>query len=81
MGKKFADSFWLLLFCFLSIGLMVGIGKYMERAACAKMIRGYEADYAYYDRSLSVSDFEQFDYDSTYEEMIERLGMKVRCFH
>ena len=54
---------------------MVGIGKYMERAACAKMIRGYEADYAYCDRSLSVSDFEQFDYDSTYEEMIERLGM------
>ena len=75
MGKRFADLFWLLLFCFLSIGLMVGIGKYMERAACAKMIRGYEADYAYYDRSLSVSDFEQFDYDSTYEEMIERLGM------
>ncbi len=73
MDKK--QKLGLLLFCFLSIGLMVGIGKYMERAACAKMIRGYVADYAYCDRSLSVSDFEQFDYDSTYEEMIERLGM------
>ena len=36
------------------------------KGACAKMIRGYVTDYAYCGRNLSVSDFEQFDYDSTY---------------
>jgi hypothetical protein len=71
LDKK--QKFW--LFGFLSIGLIVGIGKYMERAACAKMIRDFAADYTYCDRSLSVNDFKQFDYDSTYEEMIEYLGM------
>lgn len=60
---------WLIL-CILSICLMVGMGKYMKRAACAKMVCGFKADYTYYKRSLSVKDFEQFDYDSTYDELL-----------
>ncbi|MBD5451715.1 MAG: hypothetical protein HDR25_03635 [Lachnospiraceae bacterium] len=47
----------------------------MKRTACAKMVSGFNADYTYYERSLSVSDFEQFDYDSTYKEIMEQLGM------
>jgi len=57
---------------------MAGMGKHMKRAACVKMVRDFKADYTYYGRSLSVSDFEQFDYDSTFGEIIECLGMPNR---
>lgn len=65
---------WLIL-CVLSICLMAGMGKHYEKTASAKMVYGFKADYTYYERSLSVSDFEQFDYDSTYEELTEHIGL------
>lgn len=63
MDKK--QKYWWLIFCFLSICLMAGMGQHMKRAASVKVVRDFKADYTYYERSLSVSDFEQFDYDST----------------
>jgi len=69
------QKYGLVLFCALSICLMIGMGMYMKRAACVKMVCNFKTDYTYYGRSLSASDFEQFDYGSTSGEIIERLGM------
>lgn len=57
------------------ICIVAVVGRYVERAAQHKTVRGFAADYTYYDRKLSVKDFEQFGYDSTYEEVIDHLGM------
>lgn len=74
MDKK--QKYSLLLLGFLSIYLAVEMGKYMERTACVKKVHNFEADYTYYDRILSDIDFEQFDYNSTYEEVVERIGFE-----
>ena len=73
MKKK--HTYWLLLACFLIICIIAGIGRYVERTAKVITVRGFVADYTYYDRKLSVRDFEQFGYETTYEEIYERLGM------
>lgn len=39
-----------------------------------KMIAGYVYDYAYHNRKLTIDEFEQFDYDTTYGEIVEALG-------
>lgn len=51
-----------------------GITIYMKRTIGSRMIRGNMTDYTYYDRKLTAEDFLQFDYDTTYEEMIECIG-------
>ena len=48
--------------------------NYRIKHTNSKAVRNIETIYTYYDRSLSVGDFEQFDYDTTYEEMVECLG-------
>lgn len=73
MNKK--HTYRLVLICVLIICIVAVTGRYAERIAQYKTVRGFAADYTYYDRKLSVKDFEQFGYDSTYEEIIERLGM------
>lgn len=72
MNKK--QKIRLLVFCVLFICIMLKIGEYIKETAQVKTVRGFEADYTYYDRRLSVGDFEQFGYDSTYEEISECLG-------
>jgi len=73
MDKK--QKYGLMLFCALGICLMIGMGMYMKREACVKKVDGFDADYTYYDRSLSARDFAQFGYESTYEEIMECVGM------
>ena len=51
-----------------------GIAIYMKRTIGSRMIYGNMTEYTYYDRKLTADDFLQFDYDTTYEEMIECLG-------
>ena len=41
-----------------------------------KIVNGKEADYAYYDRKLKAEDFLQFDHNTTYEEMVKRIGIE-----
>lgn len=73
MNKK--HTYRLVLICVLIIFIVAVIERYVERTAQYKTVRGFAADYKYYDRKLSVKDFEQFGYDCTYEEIIECLGM------
>lgn len=58
----------------LGIFLAVGISMYLTRIPRDMKVYGRIADYTYYDRKLSVSDFEQFDHDSTYEDIVDRIG-------
>lgn len=39
-----------------------------------RMIAGYVYDYSYHNRKLTIDEFEQFDYDTTYGEIVEALG-------
>ena len=73
MNKK--QKFRLLVFCVLFICIMLKIGEYIKETAQVKTVRGFEADYTYYDRRLSVSDFEQFDHNSTYRDIVDRIGL------
>ncbi|MEY8265206.1 hypothetical protein AALA79_02320 [Lachnospiraceae bacterium 64-25] len=51
-----------------------GITIYIKRRIDSRMVCGLVTDYTYYDRKLTAEDFLQFDYNTTYEEMIECLG-------
>lgn len=44
--------------------------------ADTKIVNGKEVDYTYYDRKLKSEDFLQFDHNTTYEEMIECIGIE-----
>ena len=74
MNKK--QKFRLLVFCVLFICIMLKVGEYIKETAQVKTVRGFEADYTYYDRRLSVSDFEQFDHNSTYRDIVDRIGLE-----
>lgn len=39
-----------------------------------KQICGIETAYTYYDRKLSAEDFQNFTHDTTYDEMVDKLG-------
>ena len=52
------------------------IGKYVERTSKHIKVCGHIADHTYYDRKLSVADFEQFDYNSTYDDIVDRIGLE-----
>lgn len=58
---------------FLIIFLRGGI-ICMKRTINTRMIWKNMTDYTYYDRKLTAEDFLQFDYDTTYEEMVECIG-------
>lgn len=54
-----------------------GITIYIKRRIDSRMVCGLVTDYTYYDRKLTAEDFLQFDYNTTYEEMIECLGEEM----
>lgn len=39
-----------------------------------KMVCGKNVEYEYFDRKLTIKDFELFDYNSTYEEVLKKVG-------
>lgn len=51
-----------------------GIAVYMKRGINSRMVYKNVVGYTYYDRKLTAEDFLQFDYSTTYDEMIECLG-------
>lgn len=57
---------------YLSDTMLKGI--YQTKHYCKK-VRGLKTKYTYYNRSLSEKDFYQFDYNTTYEEIVEHFGL------
>lgn len=50
--------------------------KCVKRTSGNIKVYGHITDYTYYDRKLSVTDFEQFDHNSTYEDIVDRIGLE-----
>ncbi len=50
--------------------------KCVKRTSGNIKVYGHITDYTYYDRRLSVSDFEQFDHNSTYRDIVDRIGLE-----
>ena len=70
MKKIFSRKYILLLF----IAGMIPVCLLMERNEKIKMIAGYKYEYQYYKRRLTIDDFQQFGYETTYSEVIESIG-------
>lgn len=60
----------------LIIMFVRGVTIYMKRTINSRMIWKNMTEYTYYDRKLTAEDFLQFDYNTTYEEMVECLGVE-----
>ncbi len=73
MRKKI---YWLCLCGFLSICVVMIAVKCVKRTSENIKVYGHITDYTYYDRKLSVTDFEQFDHNSTYEDIVDRIGLE-----
>lgn len=73
MWKKI---YWLCLCGFLSICVVMIAVKCVKRTSGNIKVYGHITDYTYYDRRLSVSDFEQFDHNSTYRDIVDRIGLE-----
>lgn len=73
MRKKI---YWLCLCGFLSICVVMIAVKCVKRTSGNIKVYGHITDYTYYDRRLSVSDFEQFDHNSTYRDIVDRIGLE-----
>lgn len=73
MRKKI---YWLCLCGFLSICVVMIAVKCVKRTSGNIKVYGHSTDYTYYDRKLSVTDFEQFDHNSTYEDIVDRIGLE-----
>lgn len=73
MWKKI---YWLCLCGFLSICVVMIAVKCVKRTSGNIKVYGHITDYTYYDRKLSVTDFEQFDHNSTYEDIVDRIGLE-----
>ena len=73
MRKKI---YWLCLCGFLSICVVMIAVKCVKRTSGNIKVYGHITDYTYYDRKLSVTDFEQFDHNSTYEDIVDRIGLE-----
>jgi hypothetical protein len=68
--------YWLCLCGFLSICVVMIAVKCVKRTSGNIKVYGHITDYTYYDRRLSVSDFEQFDHNSTYRDIVDRIGLE-----
>ena len=73
MWKKI---YWLCLCGFLSICVVMIAVKCVKRTSGNIKVYGHITDYTYYDRRLSVSDFEQFDHNSTYRDIVDRIELE-----
>ncbi len=73
MRKKLC---WLCLCGFLSICVVMIAVKCVKRTSGNIKVYGHSTDYTYYDRKLSVTDFEQFDHNNTYEDIVDRIGLE-----
>lgn len=49
-------------------------GDICNKRTYKRKIGNLDAVYTYYKRTLSIKDFEQFDHETSYEDMIMRLG-------
>lgn len=58
------------------IGIIILIFLYLffKDNKLEKTIEGCKYDYKYYDRELTINDFKEFGYDSTYMEVYEKIG-------
>ncbi len=68
--------FWLCLCGFLSGCMVIIAGKYVKPTLRDIKVCGHIVNHTYYDRNLSAADFEQFDYNSTYEDIVDRIGLE-----
>ena len=64
------------MLCSLVLGCFVmEAGMYIKEMYIYKRkIGNMDAIYTHYERTLSIEDFEQFDYNTTYEDMVMHLG-------
>ena len=69
LRKKFAIVFIIIIA--MSIALLF---YYNKEDSNERTIAGCKYEYTYFDRKLTVDDFRQFGYDSTYEEIVEAVG-------
>lgn len=58
----------------IDIIILIFIFLFFRGNKLEKMIEGCEYDYEYYDRKLTINDFKEFGYDSTYGEVCEKIG-------
>lgn len=72
MNKR---KIFFVLICGLVLGcLMAGAVMCIRKCTHKRKIGNQDAVYTYYGRTLSIKDFEQFDYNTTYEDMVMHLG-------
>ena len=57
-------------------GLIVIYPAFRKRDG-TRMVAGYKRDYIYYDRKLTVDDFRQFGYETTYQEVVDAVGEEI----
>lgn len=68
-------KYLLILLIPLCIYLILCSKESIKQNTTAKKVRGLKTKYTYYNRSLSEKDFYQFDYNTTYEEIVEHFGL------
>ena len=71
MNKR--QKYYIMLFLLLNMTLIIAVYK---RKPHEIRVNDRIAGYTYFDRSLSVSDFEQFDYKTTYEDLVDCIGFQ-----
>ena len=58
----------------VSIAGLIVIYPVFRKRDGTRVVAGYERDYIYYDRKLTVDDFQQFGYETTYQEVVDAVG-------
>ena len=74
IAKKIVKLCIILFFTIFSVLIACGTNNYLKKNADKKTVYNRQASYKYYERKLTVKDFEQLDYTTTYKEMVEKLG-------
>ena len=64
----------MLIICLLLIPAILFFGNYFSRHVKTKKVYSLESMYTYYNRKITIKDFEDFNNDTTYEEIQEKLG-------
>lgn len=72
MNKIKKKSVFTSIFLFVILAFLFKI--YRERTVDMKVVLGRETEYKYFERRLTVKDFEDFNYDTTWNEFIEKIG-------
>ena len=69
--RRLLKNFTLIIFLFLIIIFTKNI---IKRNLNVRLVNRQIVDFEYYDRKRTIKDFVQFDYDTTFEDMVEQIG-------